>query len=408
MTMHAHTIPPELMEGLRTGDEQALEHGFLTLFPDLVREAEEALHDRGSAGRVAERAMLQILSAPEPITNATSLDAALEQAMHRAVVKEQSRLAALRRFDHNEGMDHREHHASTEIDPAKAWERIRHARHHDPSERARPSAKEVNHVTAVHMTDAMIDKRKVSIPLIIIGVLALSATAFGLMRMDTRPGEQFITSQLASTTARVIQSGNGQVGDLSLADETAVKLAAGSQLRVSKTIADGLRAASIDGAGSFTIPAAKTAFELRAKGVALSAPSGQVDVHAITGKPTVVRIVAGTPLVTVGDSIWTAAAGQSFAVPIDGVVRPATAVELDEAFGWKEGRFVLSGTIRDIVAGFRRWYDVDVGIGDASIADWPAQASGSLQSLSTSLASLEKSANVQMVWVERRMMLFRK
>lgn len=407
MTVHTHTIPPDLMEGLRTGEEQALERGFLTLFPDLVREADEQLHDRASASRVAERAMLQLLSAREPIMNPASFDTALEQAMHQAVVREQSRLAALRRFDHNEGMDNREHHASAEIDPAKAWERIRHARHHDPSERARPSVNEVNHMTAVHMADAMIDKRKVSIPLIIIGVLALCATAFGLMRMDTRPSEQFITGELASTTARVIRAGNGQVGDLSLADETAVKLAAGSQLRVSKTIADKLRAASIDGAGSFTIPAAKTAFELRAKGVALSVPSGQLDVNAIAGKPTIVRIVAGTPLVTVGDSIWTAAAGQSFAVPIDGAVRPTTAAELEEAFGWIEGRFVMSGTIRDIVGGFRRWYDVDVGIGDASIADWPAQASGSLQSLTSSLASLEKSAKVQMVWVERRMMLFR-
>ncbi|MEO5569169.1 MAG: hypothetical protein ABIR92_11790, partial [Gemmatimonadaceae bacterium] len=370
MTVHTHTIPPDLMEGLRTGDEHALEHGFLTLFPELVREADDDLHDRASAGRVTERAMLQILSSREPISDPASFDAALEQAMHQAVVREKSRLAALRRFDHNEGMDHREHHSSGEVDPAKAWERIRHARHHDPSERARPTADEVNHTTAVHMADAMIDRRKVSMPLIIVGVLALCAAAYGLVSMDTRPSEQFITSELASTTTRVIRAGNGQVGDLSLADETAVKLAAGSQLRVSKTIADGLRAASIDGAGSFTIVAAKSAFELRAKGVALSVAAGQIDVNAIGGKPTVVRVVSGSQLVTVGDSTWTAAAGESFIVPVGGAARAATPAELEEAFGWIEGRFVMNGTIREVVAGFRRWYDVDVGIGDASIADW--------------------------------------
>ncbi|MEO5567141.1 MAG: hypothetical protein ABIR92_01530, partial [Gemmatimonadaceae bacterium] len=111
---------------------------------------------------------------------------------------------------------------------------------------------------------------------------------------------------------------------------------------------------------------------------------------------------------TVGDSTWTAAVGESFIVPVGGAARTATPAELEEAFGWIEGRFVMNGTIRDIVGGFRRWYDVDVGIGDASIADRPAQASGSLQSLSSSLTSLEKSANVKMIWVDRRMMLFRK
>lgn len=408
MTTHTHRIPPDLMEGLRTGDEQALEQGFLALFPILVNEADEDLHDRSSASRVAERAMLQIIGAASPITSPESLGAALEQAMHQAVVREKSRLAALRRFDHNEGMDHREHHAPTDVDPAKAWERFRHARNHSASENARPSAAEMKHVAAVHMADAMNDKRKWSIPLIIVGVLALCVAAFGLMRIDLRPGEKFITSELTSATARVIRSGNGQVGDLSLADGTGARLAAGSTLRVSKGIANDLRAASLDGAGSFTFAAAERPFELRVKDVAVSAAGGQIDVRAYGAKPTLIRVVSGTPEMRVGDSTWIAAAGQSFAVPGAGTIRPATDAELEEAFGWMEGRFVVNGTIQDVVAAFRQWYDADVGIGDASIADWPAQVTGSLESLSSSMSSLEKSAKVKMQWVNRRMLIFRR
>jgi hypothetical protein len=73
-----------------------------------------------------------------------------------------------------------------------------------------------------------------------------------------------------------------------------------------------------------------------------------------------------------------------------------------------DGRFVVSGTVRDVVDGIRRWYDMDVGIGDNSIADWPAKASGTLESLTPTLASLEKSAKVKMQWQNRQMLLFKK
>jgi ferric-dicitrate binding protein FerR (iron transport regulator) len=151
----------------------------------------------------------------------------------------------------------------------------------------------------------------------------------------------------------------------------------------------------------------KRPFELRLAGVALSATEGQIDVRSQAGRPTLVRVVSGSPEVRVGDSTWIAAAGQTFVLD-GGNVRQATAGEIDEALGWMEGRFVVNGTVRDVVDGFRRWYDADVGIGDNSIADRPAQVVGSLESLTSSIQALEKSAGVKMTWSNRHMLLFRK
>jgi ferric-dicitrate binding protein FerR (iron transport regulator) len=222
------------------------------------------------------------------------------------------------------------------------------------------------------------------------------------------PDEKYVLGELASSQSRVISANRGQVGSLSLADETAVKLGAGSRLRVTKSFGEArLRAISVDGAASFTVAPFKTALELRAPGVAVAATDGRVDIRGEAGDPTVVRVMAGTPLITVGDSTWTAAAGQAIAVA-DGKFRQATAAELDEAFAWMEGRFVASGTVREVVAGLQRWYDVDVGIGDNSIAERPAQVTGSLESLASATASLEKSAKLRLEWFNGRMLLFRK
>jgi ferric-dicitrate binding protein FerR (iron transport regulator) len=170
---------------------------------------------------------------------------------------------------------------------------------------------------------------------------------------------------------------------------------------------DPLRAISVLGAVSLTIAQDKTPFEIRAKGVAVSAKDGKLDVRADPDRPTVIRVVSGSPTIKFGDSSWVGAAGQSYA--FDGVkIRQASSAELDEAFGWMEGRFVVNGTVRDVVAGFRRWYDVDVGMADASVADTPAQVTGSLESLTSAMSSLEKSAKVGMMWQDRHMLLFKK
>ena len=406
MTVLTHAIPDDLLTGLRTGDEKALEHGFNELFPALLAQADSELHDLPSASRIVERAFLRILSGP-PIEDAATFGRLLEEEMHGAIIREQSRLAALRRFEHNEHVGHHEAHHTDGVSAQASWTHIREMRERSAQPRAAHDGKEAQHLAAEHLSAAMSDRRRWSIPIIVFAIVALCAAAYGLTRIDPRPSDAFVTAQLNSSNARTISSAAGRIGNVSLTDETTIRIGAGSSVRVVNNFGDPLRAILVQGAVSLAVAPQKKPFEIRAKNLGVSVTDGKLDVRADPDRPAILRIIAGSPTIKVGDSSWVAAAGQSYA--IDGAaIRPATTAELDEAFAWLEGRFVVNGTVRDVVGGFRRWYDVDVGIADNSIADLPAQVSGSLESLTSAMTSLEKSAKVRMIWQDRHMLLFRK
>src|SRR4051812_27785391 len=128
MTVTSHSIPADLVAGVRAGDDTVIERGFHDLYPTLVAEAEADLHDKASSARVVERAFLQVMSGNPPADTA-EFDRALSQAIHQSVVREQSRLAALRRFEHNEGVGHHEAHAgAAAVDATQAWRHITEAR----------------------------------------------------------------------------------------------------------------------------------------------------------------------------------------------------------------------------------------------------------------------------------------
>jgi ferric-dicitrate binding protein FerR (iron transport regulator) len=407
MAVTSHSIPVDLVAGVRTRDDKVIERGFHELFPSLIAEADADLHDKASSARVVERAFIQVMSG-DPPSDALAFDQALNKAIHQALVREQSRKSALRRFERNEGVAHVDAKGST-ADATESWRHITEARERAAAGHPVVSPREGQHAAAAHIATKMKEEgtRRWSIPLIIGLVLVMGAVGYGLTRLDQRPSEKFVLAQLNSSTARTIATAAGKIGNISLADGSTMKIAAGSTIRVVSDFGEKLRAVLVKGAASFTIAPDKKPFELRGKDIAISATEGQVDIRADDNRSGLVRVVAGNPRITVGDSSWIAAPGQTI-VADNGAIRPATAAELDEAFAYMDNRFFVAGTVRDVVEGIRRWYDMDVGIGDGSIADLPAQASGSLESLSTTLTSLEKSAKVKMIWQNRQMLLFRK
>jgi ferric-dicitrate binding protein FerR (iron transport regulator) len=407
MAVTSHSIPADLVAGVRSRDDKVIERGFHELFPTLVAEADADLHDQASSARVVERAFLQVMSG-DPPADAAAFDRALTQAIHQLVVREQSRKGALRRFERNEGVTHLDHKTST-ADASQSWQHIKDARARAAAGRVAIDPKEGQHTAAAHIATKMKEEsnRKWSIPLLVGLVLVMGGVGFGLTRLDPRPSEKFVLAQLNASTARSISTPAGKIGNISLGDGTGMKIAAGSTIKVVNNFGEKLRAVLVSGAASFTIAPDKKPFEIRGKDIAVSATEGQVDVRADDNRPGLVRVVAGAPTITVGDSSWVAAPGQTVVVD-KGTIRTASTAELDEAFIWMQNRFFVTGTVRDVVNGIRRWYDMDVGIGDNSIAELPAQASGTLESLTSTLSSLEKSAKVKMVWQNRQMLLFKK
>jgi ferric-dicitrate binding protein FerR (iron transport regulator) len=413
MTGPTHPIPPELLTGLQNSDDRLFEQGFRELFPILVQKTAGELDDPSAATRVVEQAFVRIWEGRADIRSADALDVAMRNALHDGVVRARSRRVALHRFERNEGVTHGSPRDTPAAAPDmdQAWTRIRRALHPDDQAAAAAHAErgvQAKHRAAAHMSDAVGRDTSWKVPAaIFLGIIVVGAGGYGVWRITRPSRETVIQRSLASPDAQMLTANNGLIGKVTMADQTIVKLGAGSQLRVSKAFPAPLRAVSLNGTASFVVaPAAEVPFELRANGVAMSLSAGKIDVRSDSLAPTLVRVPNGQVRVKVGDSSWTAASGQSFVVETNGKIRVPTSLEIDDALGWIDGQFAATGSVKDVVAKVNRWYGTNLGIGDASIAARPASAAGSLDSVKATIKTLEKSSKVQMVWTKGRMMLF--
>jgi len=400
------TIPQDLLNGIRTGDDAAIERGFRSIFPSLLAEATPLAENPSSAGLVVGKAFLKVIASPENASSADTLDAALRAAIHESAVRDKSRRAAVHRFEHNEGVGgHAAPLTNATVDVDQIWTRVKQAREalKNPSKGHGPDG----HLAASHMTGAMGRTNKWAIPVAIFAIAVVAVGVYAVSKADRGgPRESDITTALIAADGQTLVSGDGQIGNISLSDETAVKLAYASKLRVPKKL-DTWRAIGINGAASFTVPAGSRPFELRGNRFGISMPSGTVDVSADSTAPiTVVRIRAGSGTMHVGDSSWLAPAGKAYVIESGPKIREASFEDLSDAFSWINGRFSGKGKLSDLVVKLTHAYGQEVGLGDSKIGDRQAVATGALDSLRATIATVEKSAKVKVSGVNGKWILF--
>jgi ferric-dicitrate binding protein FerR (iron transport regulator) len=403
----ARTIPQDLLDGIRNNDDAAIERGFRAVFPSLLAEATPLAENPASAGPIVGKAFLKAISSPQNTISADTLNAALSAAIHESAARDKSRRAAVHRFEHNEGVATT--HAAAPLTNAtvsadEVWGRVKQAREALKHPSKGPAAD--GHLAASHMTGAMDRKNKWAIPIAIFAIAVVALGVYAVSKVENKPRESDITSALRSADGETLVSGDGQVGHITLKDETAVTLAYDSKLRVPKKL-DTWRAIGINGAASFVVPAGSRPFELRGNRFGVTLPSGTVDVAADSAAPTtVVRIRAGSGTMHVGDSSWVAPAGKAYVIENGPKIREATIEDVTDAFSWINGRFSAKGKVGDLVVKLSHAYGQEVGIGDKSITDREGVATGSLDSMKATVASLEKSAKLKASGVDGKWVLF--
>jgi ferric-dicitrate binding protein FerR (iron transport regulator) len=408
MPTTTRSIPQDLLDGLHTSNDVAIERGFRELYPSLLAEATAQLTDHPTAAPlIVEKAFLKVVGAASSIGSMPALDTALHAAIHDAVVRDRSRRAAVHRFEHNEGVA--TSHGAAPVGAApmatvdQVWSRIQHSRDamRHPSKGSGPDG----HLAATHMVGAIDRRNRWTIPIVILAVVVVSIGVYAVTKADNTPRESDVMTAIMAADGQTLTAGDGQIGHISLADETTTTLGSGSKLRVPRSL-DTWRAVGLNGAASFTVPAGKRNFEVRGNHIAVSMPSGTMDIAADSQAPvTVVRIRTGSARVKLGDSSWNATAGQALAIE-NGKIREASLDDLSDAFSWISGRFSARGKVSDIVLKMSHWYGSEVAIGDASIANREGIAAGSLDSLRATVATLEKSAKLKLSGVNGKWILF--
>jgi ferric-dicitrate binding protein FerR (iron transport regulator) len=79
-----------------------------------------------------------------------------------------------------------------------------------------------------------------------------------------------------------------------------------------------------------------------------------------------------------------------------GTVREATADERAAAFNWLDGRITIpNSTLRTVVGGLPRWFNMDVKVPDLPLLERPASLDVPLDSSLLAIKQVEKSANVK-------------
>ncbi len=80
----------------------------------------------------------------------------------------------------------------------------------------------------------------------------------------------------------------------------------------------------------------------------------------------------------------------------DGALAVEHGVDVDAHLAWTSGRLVFDNTpLRDAVAQMNRWYDADIRIGDARIADYPITATFGVESLLQAIGIIAAATDVR-------------
>jgi transmembrane sensor len=209
------------------------------------------------------------------------------------------------------------------------------------------------------------------------------------------------------------RTSRGQYATIRLADSTAVTLAPESHLSVSARFGEGTRDLSLEGEAIFSVRHdAAHPFRVRARNAVIEDIGTKFDVRAYPGDATVtVAVVEGSVTITreTSDSVATGAPRQPGVVLAAGTVgtldrRGAALAErtptASHYLGWATGRLsFVDRPLPEVLTTIGRWYDLDIRVGDARLAERRVNAEFSTQSPSEMIDALAAAVGAS---VERR------
>jgi ferric-dicitrate binding protein FerR (iron transport regulator) len=404
-------LPQELVASFRNGDEHAFEQLVLTRFDSLVEKTQQHLGtDSGAAPRVAMSVLLSAWTDRAQFTTPMSLDDYLDEAVPHRSADELRRRAALHRFEVHEGVQVTAPPARQGMSAAQAWDAISARLHVSDAEREE-HREEARVLAKRHAREHVnsVAGQKLSMGMIITGVVLLIAVVVAMRFMDRGSAELALTRALEAEDVRVMRAAPGQRGTITLLDESTAQLAAGSTLRVPRGFGNDLRGLALDGAAHFVVAPNKSPnFEVRAHGTSIVATGTAFTVRAYDDEPDVlVTVREGSVRVVAGASeTRTLNAGESVAIARDGSMRTPSPAELPLAFSWVDGELALENvSVAHALTQLRRWHNVDAQLSNDSLGARMISARLTLESAGEALNALSRAANLQVDYEGQQMVL---
>jgi transmembrane sensor len=219
----------------------------------------------------------------------------------------------------------------------------------------------------------------------------------------------------ARRAMRVIATSRGQRAQIQLDDGTQVTLGVDSRLRLASDFGTGARDVYLDGTAYFRVAHdARIPFEVHTANAVTRDVGTRFVVRAYPGDGvTTVVVTEGSVALESPDAPPARSAvltRDELGVLADG--RPSVSVAtVDPAryTAWLRGRLVFRDTpLRDVARELQRWYDVDVELGDSTLADVPLSASFGVETLREAIGTITTVLPLRAVQRGQVVTLFRR
>jgi ferric-dicitrate binding protein FerR (iron transport regulator) len=387
-------------------DETALRRAFDAEYQTLITNARSQLGDAASqAPRIVECAFVDAWRQRESFANVQALNAFLEKEVQRAGARALSRRAAAHRFGTHGGRDvvqavvHTS--ASAAADAERSWgEVIKTINSAGPSADAHAAvAAAGRHEAAAHMKS--VAKGVPWKATVATGVVVLALTAIGIRYLDRLGVDDAAVAGVQSTTAQpLVASTAGQIGSLSLADGTKLRIGPETKVWVGDGFPTKFRAVRVEGTALFEV-APNQPLPLRVvlkKGQVIA--TGTTFVVSGYANDSAFMVLVREGSVTVkSDKLSSSLTANQSATIRGNTSETPTEAQAAEAFGWVDGKFAMvDKPLRDVMEGLTRWFNLDIKIPDTKILDRKTTVTVALDSSRAAIAQVEKTANVKFAY----------
>ncbi len=401
-------IDQATISALNAGGERALEQIFRDHFDWILERALERLKgETAAAPKLIVNTVREFWEERDGFHSSAEIEAFFNEELRHRARAIRARMTAVHRFEKAEGV----HVAPPTTTPTadQLWTEIA-AELHKPQVDAATAAKRRrehrSHEVSEHI-QTVTQRANWKTPAIVAIVATVIALA-GAQWMTKRSRAEVINQMLGSAEAQQVNTRAGQLGSVTLADNSTARLGPETRLVIVDEFGSDYRTLTVAGTAVFSVTAGNAnAFEARLGSASVFSDGGRFTVRDYADEShRTIRADSGSLRVMVGTTERTLTQGQAVIVDRSDVVSDAEAATVEQDLAWADNRFVLRDvSVGDVVTRMWRWYGMDISVTDSTTATRTVSLDVPLGSSQAAISALEGAAQLRFQWVEGRMTL---
>lgn len=405
MSSNFTAIDAATLQSLSAGSEQALEQIFRANFSWILENAKMRLKGEDAAApKLIVATVREFWDERDGFHTSAEVEAFFNEELRHRARAVRARMAAVHRFEKHEGVQSKEHAAPT-VDGI--WNEIA-AELHKPEVDAATAAKrrreQSSHNVAEHI-GTVTERGNWKTPAIIIVVAALITLA-GASWFSKRSRNEVISQMLGSAEAQTVDTRAGQLGSVTLSDESTARLGPETRLIIVDGFGGDYRTLSVSGTAAFHVAAGNSQpFEARLGEISVFANGGVFTVRDYADETArMVRADSGDLTVRVAGKEVAVASGTALQVNRDGTTSVPSAELVAQQFSWTGSRLVLSAVpLQQAVQSLFRWYGMDISVRDSTKLETAVTIDVPLESSQSAISAIESAAGLKFEWVDGKM-----